>query len=116
MDTFSAVIGLNVNNDPNPEEQEAVSLKKILGRKVSRKEILSKFLDEFEKKIDSIAHEEIIPEWKKYAMTLNRHVKIVTIDDVSEGLAVDVDENGALVLELADGSRKTIVYGDCFHR
>jgi BirA family biotin operon repressor/biotin-[acetyl-CoA-carboxylase] ligase len=109
-------IGLNVNNDPHPEEQEAVSMKKILGREVSRKEILSKFLDEFEKKIDSIAYDEIIPEWKKYTMTINRHVKIVTIDDVTEGLAVDVDENGALILELSDGSRKTIVYGDCFHK
>jgi len=48
-------------------------------------------------------------------VTLNRHVRIVTTHDVSEGVAMDVDENGALVLKLADGSLKRIIYGDCFH-
>jgi hypothetical protein len=29
---------------------------------------------------------------------------------------VDVEEDGALVLELEDGTRKKNVYGDCFHQ
>ena len=33
----------------------------------------------------------------------------------SKGLAVDVDDNGALILETENGELKTIVYGDCFH-
>ena len=48
-------------------------------------------------------------------MTLNRRVKIVTNQEVSEGMAVDIDENGALILALEDGSHKKIMYGDCFH-
>jgi biotin-(acetyl-CoA carboxylase) ligase len=28
---------------------------------------------------------------------------------------MDVDDNGALILKLADGSLKKIIYGDCFH-
>ncbi|KJS00584.1 MAG: hypothetical protein VR65_12280 [Desulfobulbaceae bacterium BRH_c16a] len=31
------------------------------------------------------------------------------------GLAVDVDEDGGLILEMADGMRRTVFYGDCFH-
>ena len=46
-------------------------------------------------------------------MTLGRHVRILTQREESEGLAVDVDENGARVLELADRSQKKIVYGYC---
>jgi BirA family biotin operon repressor/biotin-[acetyl-CoA-carboxylase] ligase len=46
---------------------------------------------------------------------LNRHVRIVTTHETWEGIAVDVDENGALVLKLSDGSLKRIIYGDCFH-
>ena len=53
---------------------------------------------------------------EKYTVTLNRQVKIVTHKEVSEGLAVDVEPDGALVLELANGSHKKIVYGDCFHQ
>lgn len=117
MVTFINVgLGINVNNDPTRDEPKASSLKNILGRKISRKNFLSEFLDEFEKQIDNVDFDNVIPEWKKYTITLNQHVRIVTNHDVSEGLAADVDENGALVLELSDGSTKRIIYGDCFHR
>lgn len=108
-------IGINVNNDPANEEPRASSLKKILGRDISRKELLSKFLDELENRMNSAASDDVISEWKKYTITLNQQVKIVTVNDISEGIATDVDENGALVLKLADGSVKKVIYGDCFH-
>jgi len=108
-------IGLNVNNDPEIVEPRATSLKKILGQDVSRKEILAKFLNAFEEKIHGENLDTIISEWKEYTVTLNRQVKIVTINGQFEGFARDVDENGALVLELADGRRKKVIYGDCFH-
>lgn len=109
-------IGLNVNNDPSAEEPRAVSLKTLLGRQVYRKDILKQFLDEFEHRINTRLHEDVIQEWKTLTSTLNQPVRIVTIRDVSEGLAVDIDETGALVLQLADGSLKKIIYGDCFYQ
>ena len=56
----------------------------------------------------------MIKEWKKYTMTIGQSVKIVTTRDEFKGTALDVDENGALILECADGSIKNIIYGDCF--
>jgi BirA family biotin operon repressor/biotin-[acetyl-CoA-carboxylase] ligase len=109
-------MGINVNNDPAVVEPGASSLKKITGREISKKMLLARFLDEFEKRLKRVEFENVISEWKKYTVTLNRQVKIVTHKEVSEGLAVDVEQDGALVLELADGSRKKIVYGDCFHQ
>jgi len=108
-------LGINVNNDPTLHEPAATSLKKILGREVSRKDLLRTFLDDFEHALNESDLEHIVFDWKRYAGTLNRHVRIVTSHEVWEGLAVDVDENGALVLKLADGSLKRIIYGDCFH-
>ena len=107
--------GINVNNDPTHEEFEAISLKKITGNQISRKNLLAEFLNEFENKVDVESLEKVIPEWKHYTMTLGRHVKIVTNQEVSEGIADDVDENGALVLKLKNGSTKKIIHGDCFH-
>jgi BirA family biotin operon repressor/biotin-[acetyl-CoA-carboxylase] ligase len=109
-------IGLNVNNDPSDREPNATSLKKILKREISRKKLISGFLDDFEKRMAQETFEDVISEWKKYAMTLNRRVRVVTTLDVSEGLAIDVDENGALILELENGDLKKITYGDCFHQ
>jgi BirA family biotin operon repressor/biotin-[acetyl-CoA-carboxylase] ligase len=109
-------MGINVNNDPTGVEPRATSLKKLMGREISRIRLLSRFLDEFEDRLKNVDFENVISEWKQYAVTLQRQVRIVTQREVSEGLAVDVDENGALVIELADGTQKTIVYGDCFHQ
>ena len=117
MVTFINVgIGINVNNDPTPVDQAATSLKHLLGREISRKELLSRFLDEFEKQLSDNSLNNVISQWKKYTLTLNRHVKIVTTQDTTEGVAIDIEENGALVLRLKDGSLKRIIYGDCFHK
>ena len=109
-------MGINVNNDPSVVEPGASSLKKIAGREISIKILLDRFLAEFKQRLKKTKFENVISEWKKYTVTLNRQVKIVTHKEVSEGLAVDVEQDGALVLELADGSHKKIVYGDCFHQ
>jgi BirA family biotin operon repressor/biotin-[acetyl-CoA-carboxylase] ligase len=109
-------IGLNVNNDPSPIEPTATSLKTILGHNVSKKEILSRYLDLFETQMQSAAYDDVIEQWKQHTVTLNRHVRVVTTRDVFTGKAVDVDDTGALVLKCSDGSIKTIHYGDCFHQ
>ena len=109
-------IGVNVNNDPTPEVPAASSLKRLLGRQVSRKWILARFLDEFENKVKDASFGNVISEWKRYTVTLNQKVRIVTTRDVTEGMARDVDEDGALVLELEDGSIRRVLYGDCFHQ
>jgi BirA family transcriptional regulator, biotin operon repressor / biotin---[acetyl-CoA-carboxylase] ligase len=108
-------IGINVNNDPTPDEPMALSLKKILGRPVERRALLKTFLDGFEHTIDDAGLVNVVSQWKKYTQTLNRQVKIVTTREVAKGLAVDVDDDGALIIKLPDGSLKRIIYGDCFH-
>ena len=107
-------MGINANNDPSKAEPGASSLKKIMGREVSKKDLLAFFLEAFGECIKKVDIEDVISEWKKYTLTLGRHVRIVTLQEETEGRAVDVDENGALVLELASGKQKKIVYGDCF--
>ena len=108
-------IGINVNNDPPSGEPLACSLKGLLGKEISRNKLLAEFLEIFENRIHNEALDDVISEWKRYTLTLNRPVRIVTTRETTEGLALDVDENGSLVIELADGSTKKISHGDCFH-
>ena len=109
-------IGINVNNDPSGIEPAATSLKAILGRRVSIKDIVAHYLDAFEQRIQTTAYDRVIEEWKAVTVTLNREVRVVTTRDVFTGKAIDVDDNGALVLECADGSIQKVLYGDCFHQ
>jgi len=109
-------IGLNVNNRPPAVEPPAVSLQALLGRTASRRDILARFLDELEQRVRAEPWDTVIAEWKTCSVTLNRPVRIVTARDDISGEAVDVDENGALLLRQADGTVLAVVYGDCFLR
>ena len=108
-------IGINVNNRPPPVETGAVSLRRLTGASVSIKALLGEFLERFDDRLKSGLGPELIEEWKALNATLGRDVRVATAHQSVEGKAVDVDENGALILEAADGSRQRIFYGDCFH-
>ncbi len=107
--------GLNVNNDPTPEETRAVSLQQLTGRPRSRRRLLTHFLDRFEEYRNGSDFEGAIDDWKSFSVTLDRPVTIQTIHATLAGVARDVDETGALILELPDGRRRRVVHGDCFH-
>ncbi len=108
-------IGINVNNDPTEYEPTACSLRQLLGKPVSRKEILARFLDELQTYFDEAEDnlEKTIAEWKEITCTLGRRVSVMTPLETSTGLALDIDSTGALILELPDGSHKKVLYGDC---
>jgi BirA family biotin operon repressor/biotin-[acetyl-CoA-carboxylase] ligase len=107
-------MGINVNNDPGAEVGNATSVCRLLGRTVPRRELLIAFLDRFESRLSS-GLASVVDEWRRRAVTLQRRVRIVTVRESVEGTAVDVDQNGALVLRLPDGSLTRVIYGDCFH-
>ncbi len=116
-------IGLNVNNSPERDEPNAVSIKNLIGKKVPRRNLLTAFLEEFALEIPRIYDKNIrqgelsvIDRWKKYTSTIGKQVNIETSDSVFSGVAVDVDESGALIIRQKNGMEKRIIYGDCFHR
>ena len=107
-------IGINVNNDPTKKEPNATSLKKELAHSVSRQRLLAGFLKRFEEKSKTETVTGIVSEWKPYAATLNRPVRVVTHNEVFEGVAVDVDDSGALIIKDKNDALQKIVCGDCF--
>lgn len=108
-------IGLNVNN-PIPEELVGIStsISKVLGVRIPTEEVfkilverLEHWYGEFLKGND----EKILQKWREKAL-LGRNVKIIMEDKEIGGKALDIDELGALILELEDGRREKILYGD----
>ncbi len=107
-------MGLNVNNHPGAAAPRASSLSALLHRPVPRREVLVSFLDAFEKRIADWNAAEVVTAWKARNVTLGKRVRIETLRQSVEGVAVDVDQRGGLILQLDDGSRQTVVHGDCF--
>ena len=108
-------IGLNVNNHPEIDEPTAVSMRYLLGKAIPRREVLVAFLDRFEKRMLDFTPSIVTDQWRKHTVTLGQKVRVVTIRNTVEGTAVDVDSQGGLIVQLQDGSQKTVVFGDCFH-
>ena len=50
--------------------------------------------------------------WRSRIATLGQSVRLTFRDEVYEGTAEDVDNEGSLILRLADGTRKTFEAGE----
>jgi len=108
-------IGINVNNDPPAEVPAATSIRALTGKNASRRAFLAAYLDALENRLENGGLKNVMQDWKSLTVTLGRPVTIRTTRRTIRGKAVDVDDNGALILQKKDGSREKIVYGDCFH-
>ncbi len=115
LDYLILGIGLNVNNRAEQSVPTATSISALLNRTVSRKDILTGFLDRFEPALEHFDPVTVINEWRKINCTIGKQVEIVTSNERQAGKAVDIDEQGGLVLQQENGQHITVLYGDCFH-
>lgn len=118
----SAVIGIGINIQSNPDALPD-DVKKIAGSIVSdgKEENVSRcrLAAEVAGQVLSILSEDssaVIEEYKSLSFLLGKTIRVHPIIDddgsVYEAKAVDIDEKAALVVELSDGSRKTLSSGE----
>ncbi|MBR0289152.1 MAG: biotin--[Selenomonadaceae bacterium] len=106
-------INVNISRDEFPEDLRdiAASLSEISGGEISRVKFFRAVLEEFDKlyrKIRTADFDEIFTLWKKYNITLGKNVRVISAIDGLEsfsGKAVDLNAEGALVVETEQGLR-----------
>ena len=95
-------IGINLNTDLEDLPEKAASLKVEMGQEISVKLFLKSFFERYDivyqEYLDN-GIDQIIEKWKKNSDTLGKNVKIIGINETYDGLAKDIDENGALILK-----------------
>ena len=111
-------INVNISRDEFPEELRGVatSLSEINSEPLSRVYLFRAVLEEFDKlyrEINAAGFDKIFDRWKKYNVTLGKTVRVISAGDGSSftGKAIDLNADGALVVETADGLR-TVYAGD----
>jgi BirA family biotin operon repressor/biotin-[acetyl-CoA-carboxylase] ligase len=112
-------IGVNLNMDEKMFSKEirslATSLKREMGQSVSRKAFLQTLLEELEIWYETFLKEgapPILQAWRDKAQIHGRPVKVTSFGEILSGTAIDVDNDGALILETKAGERKRVVAGD----
>ena len=111
-------IGINVNIDhrkfPEDIQENTISLKEVLGKEVLRVKMVQIFLQEFEKYYESLKRREfssILKEWKLYSHTLGRKIRVDMGERIVTGEAVNINEEGALILKKENGELVEIISG-----
>jgi BirA family biotin operon repressor/biotin-[acetyl-CoA-carboxylase] ligase len=80
--------------------------------------LLSKILTEIEYLYEGLQQGDvatILEEWRRFSATLGRHVRILQRGKRKEGIAVDVTEEGALLVRVEQDSLITVHAGDIEH-
>jgi len=115
------IVGIGVNANftrkalPRELQTTATTLKEVLKKDIDREKFVCLLLKEFEnnyKMLRKRRFERLLEEWRSMAGFLGKKVRITSFDEEFHGVAVDIDENGALIVKLADGTVRKVISGD----
>ena len=107
--------GINVNLLPEdfpPEVKDiATSLAMIKGEKLPRVRLFAEIITAMEDLYLAAQKEgfgPVLDEWRRYTVTLGQDVNVIGINETFTGRAVDIDADGALLVETAEGLRRVL--------
>lgn len=113
-------IGVNVNQElhdfPFDLQERAASLRMVAGQRLQRAAAVQRILEQFEVLYDLFLQEggfaPIRELWKRQSVTIGKQVVAQTPRGVFAGIAVDIDDMGALILRDEQGQLQKIFSAD----
>lgn len=105
------VIGMGINVNIDQEEfpvelrEIATSLSVVKGQEISRLSLLNAILMELEEmysKVVELGFVEMLDEWRQLSITLGKNVNVVGSGRDFSGLAINIDQDGALLVETSE--------------
>jgi BirA family biotin operon repressor/biotin-[acetyl-CoA-carboxylase] ligase len=108
-----AGIGINVNSKkadfPSQVRSIATSVYELTGRRTGRAKLAAAILDALAQELKSLGKEgrgPLLQRWRWMSATLGRRVKVTVGKETITGIAHNIDEDGSLLLETPEGTRK----------
>ncbi len=114
-------IGINVNGTLAGDADlaaRATTLAEAVGHPIAREELLAALLRRLDALYSELqtggeaAREDVRERWRARLETLGRSVRIQQGEQAVEGVAEDVNADGALLLRESDGMLRTVTWGD----
>jgi len=119
VDSVIVGIGINANIDINffPEhlKKTVTTLAAEVKKEVDKEKFLHTLLKELKayyKMFKENNFAPILEEWKRLNRLFGANVEVISFNEKIMGQAVNVDQNGALVIKLADGTIRRVISGD----
>ncbi len=110
-------INANINMESYPKRLKAsvTSLWEQVKKEIPREVFLKALFEEFEYFLEALTQRGFAPilrEWKGLTNILNAYVEVTSFDEKVEGQAISVDQDGALLIKLKDGSVARVMSGN----
>ena len=115
-----AIIGIGINccqtEQDFPEEIRAIagSLAMAAGREIERAKVAAAMMDALHIMANRLLTEktQILKRYRRDCITVNQEVVLVRGEEKRYGFALDIDEEGALVVRFSDGSTESVSSGE----
>jgi BirA family biotin operon repressor/biotin-[acetyl-CoA-carboxylase] ligase len=118
-------VGINVSwpraaalDDELADVADTATALNWVGPDVDRVDLLVAFLRRLDARYGALVRSgpaELLVEWRRRSATLGRRVRVDLGAHDVEGTAVDVTDDGHLVVETLEGDRRTVAVGDVVH-
>jgi len=115
VDYLTVGIGINVNGHPDAPGIHATSLRAEMAAAPPRAALIARVMERFEYNYDLWTREGIAPILAAYrdrSATLGQPIQVIGARETFKGVARDIGDDGALIVELADGERAIVREGD----
>lgn len=115
-----AVVGIGVNCCQHPEDfppelqNTAASIAMVTGKEPSRDRLAAAMLDALHRMDEDLlaGKEEIMARYRRDCVTIGQDISLLKGDTVRHGKALDVDSDGALIVEFSPGHREAVSSGE----
>ena len=114
-----AIIGIGINckkpqDFPAELQQTVTSVQEISHTHCSAEKLTAKLVEALWKmsKMLFIGKTEIMDIYRQRCITLGKEIKVVRGDSVEYGTALDLDEDGGLLIRFRDGNEKIVTSGE----
>ena len=115
----AAIVGIGINVTQQPEEfspelrDMAISLQHAAGKEIAPSLLAAHMILALSRMDLSIpARAAVMGAYRRDCITLGQQVRLVRGEESAEGMALDVDEEGALLVRFRDGSIRPVSSGE----
>lgn len=110
-------VNLDVRDEPVPEElrDRVTWLAREAERPVTRNRLAATILDRLERHYDGLHRtgpDAVLGAWRARATILGERVRVILPTEEVAGVAIDVDRDGALLVEVPGDGRRRVLAGD----
>ncbi len=121
MGEFNLVLGIGINanldlDDLGEYKDKATSLKLVLNKDIDREKLIGHILNEFESLylefLDKKSLSHILDVLKETSSLLGKDIRLIRGEKIDYGKALDINEEGQLVVKREDGTIENLYYGE----